>query len=225
MAPTLIGFGSKSFNACEKGSKDFQNSHSFERRGYESKFIPSKLIWSYWADRDPGGRPCLQNCHLSTAKTGQQNVVIGHFVICFGEFLWQSVPHCDERQGLSVSWVEQMCFPQVHATLTSGGRMITSDWLSAIFEQSTSSNLKITKLGARGKIYTSKILLKSLPLSMQIIGIEAVCKERRWPRRCGGGARDCRASSIADYNSSSTWHLPHRYNKIEHRTFLYIFIR
>ena len=42
--------------------------------------------WYVHIERDPGGHPCLQNCHLLTAKTGQQNVVIRHFVIYFGKF-------------------------------------------------------------------------------------------------------------------------------------------
>ena len=77
-------------------------------RGLIWSYESLKLIWSYiegswyvdmyqaatdglesWyvhIERDPGGHPCLQNCHLLTAKTGQQNVVIRHFVIYFGKF-------------------------------------------------------------------------------------------------------------------------------------------
>ena len=43
-------------------------------------------------------------------------------------------------------------------------------------------------------------------------------------RRCGGGVRDCRVSSIADYNSTSTEHLLHSCKKSKHHSFLHISI-
>ena len=95
---------------------------------------PWKLICSYWAR--PWRTSVSAKLPPFDGKNGPTKCCNPTLCDLFRQiwtFLWKSVLHGGERQGLSVS----MCFLQVHATETSGGWMIDSDWLSATFVQST----------------------------------------------------------------------------------------
>ena len=88
---------------------------------------------------------------------------------------------CSKAQCFSS--LEVLFIAQVHVTAASRGWVIDWDWLSVIFVQLI--HFWITKC-----IFITTIT-------------------PRWPRRCGGGGRDCRASSIADFDSGSAWHNLH----------------
>ena len=104
---------------------------------------PWKLICSYWAR--PWRTSVSAKLPPFDGKNGPTKCCNPTLCDLFRQiwtFLWKSVLHGGERQGLSVS----MCFLQVPGTETSGGWMIDSDWLSATFVQWLDSSPPSSKL-------------------------------------------------------------------------------